>query len=189
MAQSAAGNFIRVAALAVPVTVAFHDVIGSPVEVVGRSMQPAINAHLGTAGKRGDDAPASSWDVDVVWQDKLSISRHKFERGSIVVFRNPFDPKERVVKRLIGVDGDWVRPRGDKYKVLCVPTGCCWVEGDNDRISGDSNHFGPVRLVVVLTVSLTVSLIVSLIADGLADSLAVSRSGVIAAGRVTISDR
>ncbi len=30
---------------------------------------------------------SSSGDVDVVWQDKLSISRHIYERGSIVVFR------------------------------------------------------------------------------------------------------
>lgn len=28
-----------------------------------------------------------SEDLDVVWQDKLSISRHIYERGSIVVFR------------------------------------------------------------------------------------------------------
>ena len=26
-------------------------------------------------------------DVDVVWQDRLSIARNKYERGSIVVFR------------------------------------------------------------------------------------------------------
>lgn len=61
------------------------------------------------------------------------------------VCRNPFDPNERVVKRLIGVDGDWVRPRGNKHDVLRVPEGCCWVEGDNPGISGDSNQFGPVR--------------------------------------------
>ncbi len=48
------------------------------------------------------------------------------------------------MKRLIGVDGDWVRPRGNKYDVLRVPEGCCWVEGDNYGVSEDSNHFGPV---------------------------------------------
>lgn len=60
--------------------------------------------------------------------------------------RNPFDPKERVVKRLIGVDGDWVRPRGNRHNVLRVPEGCCWVEGDNHGVSEDSNQFGPVSL-------------------------------------------
>eukprot|EP00752_Nemacystus_decipiens_P004268 g3899.t1 len=142
MAQSAVGNLLRAALFAVPVTVAFHDVIGSPVEVGGSSMQPAINPHLGPHN-------ISSGDVDVVWQDKLSISRHIYERGSIVVFRNPFDPNERVVKRLIGVDGDWVRPRGNRHNVLRVPEGCCWVEGDNHGISEDSNQFGPIPLALI----------------------------------------
>lgn len=60
--------------------------------------------------------------------------------------RNPFDPKERVVKRMIGADGDWVRPRGNRHNVLRVPEGCCWVEGDNHGVSEDSNQFGPVSL-------------------------------------------
>lgn len=58
--------------------------------------------------------------------------------------RNPFEPKERMVKRLIGIDGDWVRPMGNKHEVLRVPQGHCWVEGDRTGISGDSNQFGPV---------------------------------------------
>ena len=50
------------------------------------------------------------------------------------------------MKRLIGVDGDWVRPRGNRHNVLRVPEGCCWVEGDNHGVSEDSNQFGPVSL-------------------------------------------
>eukprot|EP00903_Cladosiphon_okamuranus_P018222 g16761.t1 len=142
MAQSVAGSFLRAACFVVPVTVAFHDMIGSPVEVAGSSMQPAINPHL-------DSQSSSSRDVDVVWQDKLSISRHMYERGSIIVFRNPFDPNERMVKRLIGVDGDWVRPRGNRHSVLRVPEGCCWVEGDNHGVSEDSNQFGPIPLALI----------------------------------------
>ncbi|CAM9114703.1 unnamed protein product [Scytosiphon promiscuus] len=107
-------------------------------------MQPTINPHLGPS-----DPSSQDQDLDVVWQDKLSISRRNYDRGSIVVFRNPFDPSERVVKRLIGVDGDWVRPGGNKYDVLRVPEGCCWVEGDNPEISGDSNQFGPIPLGLI----------------------------------------
>ncbi len=47
MAQSAARNFFRAGLFYVPVTIAFQDVIGSPVEVAGSSMQPEINPHLG----------------------------------------------------------------------------------------------------------------------------------------------
>lgn len=59
--------------------------------------------------------------------------------------RNPFDPRERMVKRLIALGGDWVRPQ-DKGLMVFVPKGYCWVEGDNQGISGDSNHFGAVSL-------------------------------------------
>lgn len=63
--------------------------------------------------------------------------------------RNPYDPDERMVKRLIAVGGDWVRPKGDRHDVLRVPQGCCWVEGDRHGVSGDSNQFGPVRSVTI----------------------------------------
>ena len=49
-------------------------------------IEPTLVAHVGvsrTVARRS----SSSGDVDVVWQDKLSISRHIYERGSIVVFR------------------------------------------------------------------------------------------------------
>lgn len=49
-----------------------------------------------------------------------------------------------MVKRLIALGGDWVRPQGDKYATVWVPKGFCWVEGDNQGVSGDSNMFGLV---------------------------------------------
>lgn len=62
--------------------------------------------------------------------------------------RSPFKPEERLIKRLIAVGGDWVRPQeGDKYATLRVPKGHCWVEGDNYGVSEDSNHFGPVSSI------------------------------------------
>ncbi|CAN0095336.1 unnamed protein product [Ascophyllum nodosum] len=54
-----------------------------------------------------------------------------------------------MVKRLIAVGGDWVRPLGSRHDVLRVPQGCCWVEGDNPRVSGDSNQFGPIPLALI----------------------------------------
>lgn len=40
-----------------------------------------------------------------------------------------------------------MRPRGNRYNVLRVPEGCCWVEGDNDGVSEDSSQFGPVSIL------------------------------------------
>ncbi|CAM9283910.1 unnamed protein product [Discosporangium mesarthrocarpum] len=132
---------VRGALFAVPVTVAFTDLIGSVSTVRGRSMQPTLNPGAET----GDDG-----SFDVVWQNKWKIRfGNDYSRGSVVVFRNPYNPDERMVKRLIAVGGDWVRPQGDKYRLTNVPRGCCWVEGDNYEVSGDSNHFGPIPLALI----------------------------------------
>lgn len=49
-----------------------------------------------------------------------------------------------MMKRLIAVGGEWVRPMGNTQGMVKVPPGYCWVEGDTQGISGDSVQFGPV---------------------------------------------
>lgn len=46
MARRLLGDILRGSFFAVPVVVAFNDVVGSPAEVGGRSMQPALNPTL-----------------------------------------------------------------------------------------------------------------------------------------------
>ena len=46
MAHWRLGDIIRGAFFAVPVAVAFNDVVGSPAQVAGRSMQPTLNLGL-----------------------------------------------------------------------------------------------------------------------------------------------
>ncbi|CAM9271936.1 unnamed protein product [Chrysoparadoxa australica] len=102
-------------------------------------MQPVLNPHLESD---------TSEDGDIVWLNRMSFS--SFEKGDIVVFTNPFDPEERCVKRLIAVDGEWVRPRGNTDRALeLVPRGHCWVEGDNSDDSEDSSSYGPIPLALL----------------------------------------
>lgn len=61
--------------------------------------------------------------------------------------RSPEQPGRYLMKRVTGLQGDWMRDKqGAKVR---VPVGHCWVEGDNEECSNDSNAFGPVRCATV----------------------------------------
>jgi len=53
------------------------------------------------------------------------------KRGDVVVARSPTSPREKIVKRVIGLPGDIIRGRGggDGFDVTRVPKGHCWLEG------------------------------------------------------------
>lgn len=55
---------------------------------------------------------------------------------------SPTNHKEKLVKRLIGLPGDFIHTH---YDVIVVPEGHCWVEGDNLAFSLDSRSLGPVN--------------------------------------------
>jgi hypothetical protein len=53
------------------------------------------------------------------------------------------EPKERMIKRVTGLPDDLIHT--DDAKLVRVPRGYCWIEGDNASVSLDSNVFGAVR--------------------------------------------
>eukprot|EP00106_Octopus_bimaculoides_P009600 XP_014777042.1 PREDICTED: mitochondrial inner membrane protease subunit 2-like [Octopus bimaculoides] len=57
---------------------------------------------------------------------------------------SPRNPHQKLVKRIIALEGDNIRTLGYKEKLIEIPKGHCWMEGDNYRKSMDSNYFGPV---------------------------------------------
>jgi hypothetical protein len=67
--------------------------------------------------------------------------------GHIVVLRSPRDPTQLLIKRVVGVEGDWLAAHGEPHNWRRLNEGQMWVEGDNARASrDDSRTCGPIPL-------------------------------------------
>ncbi|WZZ29778.1 mitochondrial inner membrane protease subunit 2-like [Brassica napus] len=106
----------------------------SVVPVRGDSMSPTFNPQR------------DSYLDDYVLVDKFCLKDYKFARGDVVVFSSPSHYKERYIKRIVGIPGEWISSTED---VIRVPEGHCWVEGDNKASSLDSRTFGPIPLGLI----------------------------------------
>ncbi len=101
--------------------------------------------------------------------NKLAVKLNDIQRGDIIVFHFPQNPKEDYIKRVIGLPGDSIVIRGNKVFVdnqeitepyisaepayngtWVVPEGNLFVLGDNRNQSSDSHSWGyvPINLVV-----------------------------------------
>ena len=117
----------------VAVTVTFLDKVCAVAYVQGVSMQPTLNPNKKV--------------TDYVLLNKLL--RRSLSRGDIVTFVSPTHPDESYIKRITALEDDQVRTLRYKLRVVEVPKGHCWLEGDNHRQSEDSNTFGPVALGLI----------------------------------------
>ncbi|XP_003739129.1 mitochondrial inner membrane protease subunit 2 [Galendromus occidentalis] len=83
---------------------------------------------------------------DCVFVNRMeSLDLSKIKRGDVIVFISPRDPSELLIKRVIGLQGDTIRTfKGNE--LVHIPSGHIWVEGDNHRVSYDSNDFGPISI-------------------------------------------
>lgn len=120
---------------------------------------------------RGASMEPNFFDHEYLIIDELSYRLRDPERGEIVVFRYPNDPRQFFIKRVIGLPGETVVVKGgqvfvqmagdaepqllDEYAYLgTVPTpgdkrvtlgaGEYFVMGDNRPSSLDSRSFGPI---------------------------------------------
>ncbi|KAL7862913.1 hypothetical protein SRHO_G00118970 [Serrasalmus rhombeus] len=59
---------------------------------------------------------------------------------------SPKNPKQKIIKRVIALEGDFIKTLGYKNRYVRVPDGHLWIEGDHHGHSFDSNTFGPVSL-------------------------------------------
>jgi signal peptidase I len=102
--------------------------------------------------------PTSSMEPTLRAGDHIVVTPyHKSipQRGDVVVFRSPGDPKELLVKRIVAVPGDLVESRqghlfvsgqesgaADAVVPQVVPANCYFVLGDNRANSFDSREWG-----------------------------------------------
>ncbi|XVF55102.1 hypothetical protein PTKIN_Ptkin06aG0009400 [Pterospermum kingtungense] len=119
------------------ITLTVSDRFAGIVSVRGASMSPTFNPKT--------DTLLGSLN-DYVLVEKFCLLKYKFSHGDVVVFRSPFNHKEKHVKRIVGLPGDRV---GTHYDMVKIPDGHCWVEGDNSSSSVDSRSFGPVPLGLI----------------------------------------
>jgi len=72
--------------------------------------------------------------------------------GDIVSFDSVIEPDERVIKRVLGLEGDYVMihtPGSGSSSMIQIPQGHCWVVGDNLPASRDSRTFGPMPMALI----------------------------------------
>lgn len=114
------------------VIVTFLDNVGYVAMVSGVSMQPTLNPDQKT---------------DYVFLNKWPVRNFELERGDIVSLLSPKDQDVKLIKRIVGFEGDVIRTKNKK--VVEIPRGHCWVEGDNLNHSYDSNDFGTVPVGLI----------------------------------------
>ncbi|KAM9753119.1 mitochondrial inner membrane protease subunit 2 isoform 1-T2 [Menidia menidia] len=119
--------------VAVPVTVTVLDRLAYVARVEGASMQPSLN-------------PGGASECDVVLLNRWSVRKYQVQRGDVVSVWSPKNPKQKIIKRVIGLEGDFIRTLGYKNRFVRVPDGHFWIEGDHHGHSLDSNSFGPVSV-------------------------------------------
>ncbi|XP_020336745.2 mitochondrial inner membrane protease subunit 2-like isoform X2 [Oncorhynchus kisutch] len=123
--------------VAVPVTVTVLDRFAYVARVEGASMQPSLNPEGNVTGS------------DVVLLNRWSVRNYQVRRGDIVSVLSPKNPQQKIIKRVIALEGDFIKTLGYKNRYLRVPDGHFWIEGDHHGHSLDSNSFGPVSLGLV----------------------------------------
>ncbi|MGE5561301.1 MAG: signal peptidase I [Chloroflexota bacterium] len=142
------GSFLRELlesiVIAAVITALIFIFIGRPFVIPSESMQPTLNPR------------------DRIMAVKVGYYFSSPRRGDVVCFRYPPDPKQVLVKRLIGLPGDTVEvrggyafingvplvepyvnfPGGPDYGPVKVPAGQYFMLGDNRANSADSRFWG-----------------------------------------------
>ncbi|KAH7105379.1 peptidase S24/S26A/S26B/S26C [Auriculariales sp. MPI-PUGE-AT-0066] len=104
-------------------------------------MRPTLNP---------DDSPSR----DIILFDRTPVWTYlwteSFRRGDVVYLTSPEEPKQKLVKRIVALEGDQVRPLAG-YPIegtAKIPKNHAWIEGD-EPLGRDSNTFGPVSVNLI----------------------------------------
>jgi inner membrane protease subunit 2 len=135
--------FLKRVAFATPIVFTFHQNVASVAKVSGTSMQPTLN--------EADIGGKPPFFQDYVLINKVAARRLNYERGDVVTLWSPESDNTCLIKRVVGLAGDWVRvpTEHNRSQLKHVPPGPCWVEGDNSAASRDSAAFGAVPLALL----------------------------------------
>uniref|UniRef100_A0A1B0D1H9 Peptidase S26 domain-containing protein n=1 Tax=Phlebotomus papatasi TaxID=29031 RepID=A0A1B0D1H9_PHLPP len=90
--------FLKSALAGIPIGLAFLDIVGYVARVEGSSMQPALNPGL--------------TDTDYVFLSRWSIRHLELNRGDIVSLISPKNPEQKILKRVVALEGDVISTIG-----------------------------------------------------------------------------
>lgn len=116
--------------------------------------------------------PTFNSDGDCVLTSKWHRRGRGVQIGDIVSYEHPVKPGGRAIKRVIGLEGDFVLrdtpgvgsgvmvqvsscllrifdPGVCWLTTVQVPKGHCWIASDNLKYGYDSRHFGPLPLALI----------------------------------------
>lgn len=153
-------EIVKVFLIALAIVIPVRYFLIQPFYVKGASMEPTYTDH------------------EYLIVDELSYYLRTPERGEVIVFRYPRNPRQYYIKRIVGLPGDTVIVKDQKviinrdnesivldetnYLDPSVPTESFnysevtlaedefFVMGDNRTASYDSRHFGPIKESVIV---------------------------------------
>lgn len=84
-------NIVKSVIIGVPIGVTILDCVGYVARVDGISMQPALNPN--------------KHQTDYVFLNRWSVKSYEVKRGDIISLISPKDPTQKIIKRVVGIQG------------------------------------------------------------------------------------
>lgn len=84
-------SFIKSVIVGLPIGITFLDSVGYVARVDGISMQPALNPDRSS--------------TDYVFLNRWAVRTLDIKRGDIVSLVSPKDPEQKLIKRVVGIQG------------------------------------------------------------------------------------
>ncbi|ELR05597.1 hypothetical protein VC83_07678 [Pseudogymnoascus destructans] len=137
----------------------FSQFYGHPARLLGTTIKTFFLAHV--IWDYGYEAAATAGSSMLPTFETIGdwvISSKSYRRGrsvvvgDLVTFRSVYEPGTKVIKRVIGLEGDYVlayTPESGNDTMIQVPKGHCWVTGDNLDQSLDSRAWGPMPMGLI----------------------------------------
>lgn len=86
------------------------------------------------------------YGTNIPFTDKKILAFREPERGDIIVFKYPEDPKRDFIKRVIAKEGDIIEGRNKVVYVNGKALDETYIKHTDDNFSGQRDNFGPYKV-------------------------------------------